>query len=90
MVMRPNTPKSAAAFNRTRTTTPNEISRRHPQMTEVIRGKRLDEVDVPLTIAARLQVVPSTQTGANDEHDAVVNEDPVKGPYHYRHQRQSD
>lgn len=59
-------------------------------MTEVIQGKRFDEVDVPLTIAAWLQVVPSTQTNADDEHDAVVNEHPVKSPYQYRYQRQSD
>jgi hypothetical protein len=59
-------------------------------MTEVVQWKRLNMVDVPITIATRLHVVPSTKNSAEDEQEAVVCEIPVKSPYHCSHERQSD
>jgi hypothetical protein len=59
-------------------------------MTEAIRGNRLDEVDVALTMTLGPEAVPRAQSGDDELHDAVVRERPAESPKSHRHERQAD
>jgi hypothetical protein len=59
-------------------------------MTEAIRGKRLVEVDVALTMTPGLQEMPRVEYDAGEEYDAVVRERPAESPKGHRHERQAD